>query len=155
LSGSSIARFKHNDAADLKRTLTLYDRLKSKVLVIEGVYSMEGHISPVREYLQTIDGQNVFTILDDAHGFGVLGKMGRGTAEYLKVTDDIDIVCGSFSKALSSTGGFVAGSEDAINYLRTTSKQTIFSAAISPSQAGAADAVLDIMQEEPEHLEKL
>lgn len=155
LSGASVERFKHNDVYDLNRILNKYEYSKSKILVIEGVYSMEGHIAPLNDFLKTIQKKNVFVVLDDAHGFGVLGKQGRGTANYFNAGESVDVVCGSFSKALSSTGGFVAGTKDSIEYLRTTSKQTIFSAALSPSQAGAADAILDIMQGEPEHLDKL
>ena len=93
--------------------------------------------------------------MDDAHGFGVLGERGRGTANHLGVTDEVDILCGSLSKSLASTGGFVAGDKDLIEFLRTHSKQTIFSAAISASQAACAEAALDILKSEPEHLERL
>jgi 7-keto-8-aminopelargonate synthetase-like enzyme len=93
--------------------------------------------------------------LDDAHGFGVLGSQGRGTADHFGLNDQVDIVCGSLSKSLASTGGFVAASREVIEYLRTNSKQTIFSAALSPSQAACALASLELMQTEPEHLERL
>jgi 8-amino-7-oxononanoate synthase len=93
--------------------------------------------------------------VDDAHGFGVLGRQGRGTVDHFKMNDKVDLLCGSMSKSLASTGGYVAGSRNLIEYLRTNSKQTLFSAAISPSMAAAASASLDIMQSEPQHLERL
>jgi 7-keto-8-aminopelargonate synthetase-like enzyme len=97
----------------------------------------------------------MFTVLDDAHGFGVLGRQGRGTADHFGVTDQIDILCGSMSKSLGSVGGFVAGDKALIEYLRTHGKHTIFSAALPPAQAAAAAAALDIIQDEPQHLARL
>jgi 8-amino-7-oxononanoate synthase len=116
---------------------------------------MEGHIAPVSGILDLAQRYSCFTVMDDAHGFGVMGEGGRGTADHFHVTDQVSILCGSFSKALSSTGGFVAGSAALIEYLRTHSKQTVFSAAISPSMAACAEAALDVLQTEPEHLSRL
>ena len=116
---------------------------------------MEGHIARLPEFIEVIRGQNCLIILDDAHGLGVLGSQGRGTADHFKATADVDIIAGSFSKSLASTGGYVAGSRHMIEYLRTYSKQTIFSAAISPVQAACAMAALDIMEPEPEHHKRL
>ena len=96
-----------------------------------------------------------FVVLDDAHGFGVLGKEGRGTANHFGLVDQVDVLCGSFSKSLAGAGGFVASSREAIDYMRTHSKQTIFSAALSPASCASAQAALEIMQEEPEHRERL
>lgn len=155
LTQAKVERFAHNNAKDLKEVLSYEKAETPKMVIFEGVYSMEGHIGCVPEIIQASEGQNCFYVMDDAHGFGVLGEQGRGTANHLGVTDDLDIICGSFSKALSSTGGFVAGSREAIEYLRTHSKQTIFSAALSPSQAAAASAALDVLQEEPEILARL
>jgi 8-amino-7-oxononanoate synthase len=106
-----------------------------KMLVIEGVYSMEGHIARLPELTEIAEEHGCFTVLDDAHGFGVLGRQGRGTVDHFGLNDSVDVICGSLSKSLASTGGFVAASRDVIEFLRTHSKQTIFSAAISPSQA--------------------
>jgi len=125
------------------------------MLVLEGVYSMEGHIAKLPDLMAIAEQYNCFTVLDDAHGFGVLGKQGRGTADHFGLNDKVDIICGSLSKSLASTGGFIAASREVIEYLRTNSKQTIFSAALSPSQAACALASLEIMQSEPEHLERL
>ena len=126
-----------------------------KMLVVEGVYSMEGHIARLPELCEIAEEHGCFTVLDDAHGFGVLGRQGRGTVDHFGLNDSVDLICGSLSKSLASTGGFVAASKEVIDFLRTHSKQTIFSAAISPSQAACAQASLEIMQTEPEHLERL
>ena len=150
-----LEKFSHNDPQDLAEVLSYEDKASAKFLVFEGVYSMEGHIAKARELLDIAKTNNCFSIMDDAHGFGVLGEQGRGTANHLKVTDEVDIICGSLSKSFASTGGFVAGDRAAIDYLRSHSKQTIFSAAISPAQAACAEAALDLLQEEPEHLERL
>ena len=107
------------------------------------------------EFVEVARDYNCFFVLDDAHGFGVLGDRGQGTAGYLDRTKDMDIICGSFSKSLSSTGGFVAGSKAVIEYFRSHSKQAIFSAAISPSQAACALAALRVIKSEPEHRERL
>lgn len=155
LSHATMERFIHNSPKDLVEVLKVVDPRAAKLLAIEGVYSMEGHIAPLPAFLDAADGHGCFVVLDDAHGFGVLGRQGRGTADHLGVSDRIDIICGSLSKSLSSTGGFVAGSTDAIEYLRTHSRQTIFSAAISPAQAACARTALEVMQTEPEHLESL
>ena len=125
------------------------------MLVIEGVYSMEGHIARLPELNEIAEEHGCFIVLDDAHGFGVLGRQGRGTVDHFGLNDAVDVICGSLSKSLASTGGFVAASRDVIEFLRTHSKQTIFSAAISPSQAACAQASLEIMQTEPQHLERL
>ena len=93
--------------------------------------------------------------MDDAHGFGVLGSEGRGTADHFGMTDQVDVLCGSFSKSLAGAGGFVASTREAIDYMRSHSKQTIFSAALSPASCACAQAALEVMQEEPEHHQRL
>ena len=150
-----LEKFSHNDPEDLREVLSFEEKAVSKFLIFEGVYSMEGHLAKAKELLEIASENNCFSIMDDAHGFGVLGERGRGTANHLGVTDEVDILCGSLSKSLASTGGFVAGDKDLIEFLRTHSKQTIFSAAISASQAACAEAALDILKSEPEHLERL
>jgi 8-amino-7-oxononanoate synthase len=155
LSTARIERFAHNDAKDLESILQSEPGNTPRIVVIEGVYSMEGHICALPEITQVAKQQGAFIIMDDAHGFGVMGENGRGTAVHFGLQDDVDIICGSLSKSLSSTGGFVAGSRAAIEYLRTHSKQTIFSAAISPAQAAVAEAALDVIRTEPEHLTRL
>ncbi len=155
LTQGRVERFAHNDPVDLKNVISFEKLETPKFVVFEGVYSMEGHIGKIPEILEASKDQNCFYILDDAHGFGVMGNQGRGTANHFGATDDIDIIAGSLSKSLSSVGGFVAGSKDVIEFLRTHSKQMIFSAALAPSQAAAAEASLEILQSEPEHLERL
>lgn len=150
-----VEKFTHNNPRSLAEVLSFESEDSAKFLIFEGVYSMEGHIAPAREFLDIVDGHNCFSIMDDAHGFGVLGEQGRGTANHLGVTDQVDIICGSLSKSMASTGGFVAGDKCLIEYLRSHSKQTIFSAAISASQAACAEAALDLLKTEPEHLERL
>ena len=155
LSMAQVERFSHNNPIDLREVAATVDLKAAKMLVLEGVYSMEGHIAKLPDLIAIAEQYNCFSVLDDAHGFGVLGKQGRGTTDHFGLNDKVDIICGSLSKSLASTGGFVAGSRDVIEYLRTNSKQTIFSAALSPSQAACALASLELMQSEPEHLERL
>ncbi len=155
LSMATVERFSHNNPDDLREVLTAVSPDATKMLVIEGVYSMEGHIARLPELAEIADENGCFTVLDDAHGFGVLGRQGRGTADHFGLNDKVDVLCGSMSKSLASTGGFVAASREIIEYLRSHSKQTIFSAAISPSQAACAQASLELMQAEPQHLERL
>jgi len=150
-----VEKFSHNKPENLAKVLGYEEKKLPKFLIFEGVYSMEGHLARAEELLELAAENNCFSIMDDAHGFGVLGKQGRGTANHLGVTDQLDIICGSLSKSLASTGGFVAGDKSLIEYLRTHSKQTIFSAAISASQAACAEAALDLLISEPEHLERL
>ena len=155
LSMATVERFSHNNPIDLREIAATVDAKAAKLLVVEGVYSMEGHIAKLPDLVAIAEQYNAFTILDDAHGFGVLGRQGRGTADHFGLNDKVDLICGSLSKSLASTGGFIAASRDVIEYLRTNSRQTIFSAALSPSQAACALASLEIMQTEPEHLERL
>ncbi len=155
LSMATVERFSHNSPDDLREVLGAVSQDATKMLVIEGVYSMEGHIARLPELAEIAEEHGCFTVLDDAHGFGVLGRQGRGTVDHFGLNDKVDVICGSLSKSLASTGGFVAASTEIIEYLRTHSKQTIFSAAISPSQAACAQASLEIMQSEPQHLERL
>jgi 8-amino-7-oxononanoate synthase len=155
LTQAKAERFAHNNSDELRQLLSYEDPATPKIVAFEGVYSMEGHIAPIPEILSVTEDKNCFLVMDDAHGFGVLGEEGRGTANHFGVTDQIDLIAGSFSKALSSTGGFVAGSREVIEYLRSHSKQTIFSAALAPAQAYAAEAALDLLRDEPEHLRNL
>jgi 7-keto-8-aminopelargonate synthetase-like enzyme len=155
LSMATVERFSHNNPEDLRSLIKTVPHGTPKLIVVEGVYSMEGHIVPLGEIAAIADEFGAFLVVDDAHGFGVLGRQGRGTVDHLHVNDQVDILCGSLSKSLGSTGGFVAASRKVIDFLRFNSKQTIFSAAISPSQAGCALAALDVIQQEPQHLERL
>jgi 7-keto-8-aminopelargonate synthetase and related enzymes len=155
LSLATIERFSHNSPDDLRTVMAATQSSAPKMLVVEGVYSMEGHIARLPELMDIADENACFSVVDDAHGFGVLGRQGRGTVDHFNLNDRVDIICGSLSKSLASTGGFIAASRDIIEYLRSHSKQTIFSAAISPAQAACAEAALEVMQTEPEHHERL
>ncbi len=155
LSMATVERFSHNNPDDLREVIAATASDAPKMMVIEGVYSMEGHIARLPELAEIAEEHDCFTVLDDAHGFGVLGRQGRGTVDHFALNDKVDIICGSMSKSLASTGGFVAASREVIEYLRTNSKQTVFSAAVSPSQAACAQASLELMQSEPQHLERL
>ena len=155
LSGARVERFGHNNPADLQDILTSEPHKTPKMLVIEGIYSMEGHLAKLPELLAVTSDHNCFIVIDDAHGFGVLGPEGRGSVAHFGATDHVDIIAGSMSKSLSSTGGYICGSRSLIEYLKSHSKQTIFSAALSPCQAACAQAALEVMQDEPEHRERL
>lgn len=155
LSMATVERFSHNNPADLREVLQTIPAKTPKLMVVEGVYSMEGHICQLPEISKLAEESGSFLVLDDAHGLGVLGRQGRGTADHFGVNAQVDLVCGSMSKSLAATGGFVAGSRDLIEYLRTNSKQTIFSAALSPAMAAVASTSLDLLQSEPEHLDRL
>jgi 8-amino-7-oxononanoate synthase len=155
LSGSRCERFSHNNPEHLLEILKAEKDSDEKIFVLEGVYSMEGHIAKLPEFTKIAEDFRAFVVLDDAHGFGVLGKEGRGTANHFGLVDQVDVLCGSFSKSLAGAGGFVASSREAIDYMRTHSKQTIFSAALSPASCASAQAALEIIQEEPEHRERL
>ena len=154
LSGARCERFAHNNPAHASEILS-DEGADTNIFVLEGVYSMEGHIAKLPAFIEIAREHNAFVILDDAHGFGVLGKNGRGTADHFGMTEQVDVLCASFSKSLAGAGGFVASSREAIEYMRSHSKQTIFSAALSPASCACAQAALEIMQNEPEHQEKL
>jgi 7-keto-8-aminopelargonate synthetase-like enzyme len=155
LTQARVERFAHNNPANLRELLSFEAPETPKIVAFEGVYSMEGHIAAIPEIIAAAQDQNCFFVMDDAHGFGVLGREGRGTANHFNVTESVDLIAGSFSKALASTGGFVAGSRAVIEYLRSHSKQTIFSAALAPAQSFAAEAALELLHDEPEHLLRL
>ena len=154
LSGARCERFAHNNPAHASEILS-DEGADTNIFVLEGVYSMEGHIAKLPAFVEIAREHNAFVILDDAHGFGVLAKNGSGTAAHSGMTEQVGVLCASFSKSLAGAGGFVASSREAIEYMRSHSKQTIFSAALSPASCACAQAALEIMQNEPEHQEKL
>ena len=155
LSGANCERFAHNQPEHLLELLSSEDPKVQKALVLEGIYSMEGHIARLPELIHAAKKYNTFVILDDAHGVGVLGRDGRGTADHFGMAEKVDVICGSFSKSFSGIGGFVCSSQDGINYMRSHSKQTIFSAALTPAATAGAHAALKIFRSEPEHRERL
>jgi 8-amino-7-oxononanoate synthase len=155
LSGAKIERFAHDDMDSLAKTLEHLEPKQAKAIAVDGVYSMEGHIASLPRLCDVAEQYGATVVVDDAHGFGVLGRDGRGVCDQLKVTERVDLISGSFSKSLASTGGFVAGSRALIEYLRSSSRQIIYSAAISPPAAAGALAALQVMQQEPQHRERL
>jgi len=155
LSMASVERFSHNNPQHLAAILEQLEPEPYKLISVEGIYSMEGHIGALPQICEIAQKHGCFISLDDAHGLGVLGNQGRGTADHFDLTDQVDIIAGSLSKSLASTGGFVAGSKACIEYMRTHSKQAIFSAAISPSQAACAQTALKIVHDEPEWNQRL
>jgi 8-amino-7-oxononanoate synthase len=155
LCGCQIERFSHTDLVGLENILACASREQPKILAVDGVYSMEGHLAPLRELTSLAQTYGALLIVDDAHGLGVFGREGRGVCDHFGLTKDVDLIVGSFSKSLASTGGFFAGSRPLIEYLRSHCRQIVFSAALTPACAAAARAALQLLQEEPEHRERL
>jgi 8-amino-7-oxononanoate synthase len=155
LSFSTKLKFKHNDMAGLEKQLQRCNADKVKLIVVDGVFSMEGDVADLPEIVRLAGKYDASVMVDEAHGIGVFGKQGRGTCDHFGVTDDIDLIMGTFSKSLASIGGFVAADKVVIDYLRHHSRSYIFSASITPAATAAADAALDIMINEPERLEHL
>ena len=155
LSGAKLERFAHEDMDSMAKVLEQLDPKQAKAIAVDGVYSMEGHIASLPRLCELAEQHRAAVVVDDAHGLGILGRDGRGVCDHLGVTERVDLMAGSFSKSLASTGGFVAGSKALIEYLRTSSRQIIFSAAISAPAAASALAALQVMQEEPQHRERL
>lgn len=155
LSFSRVHKYAHNDMQDLEAILKSFPPEKPKMIVVDGIFSMEGDICDLPALTALAEKYGALVMVDDAHSLGVLGHEGRGTADHFGLTDKVDIIMSTFSKSLASVGGFVAGSRQVIDYLMHHSRPLIFSASIPPSAAAAALAALEIMQEEPERLEAL
>jgi 8-amino-7-oxononanoate synthase len=153
--GAEVKKFKHNDPADLRRLLALNGDRNGRFLVVDGVFSMEGDIAPLPEYTRICDDYDVAFMVDDAHGVGVLGKHGRGTAEHFGLEDKVDLIMGTFSKSLATVGGFVVGEPDVIKYVKHRARALMFTAAPPPASVAAALAALDIIESEPERRERL
>ena len=157
LSFSKKLKFRHNDMVSLERQLIKCNPNKVKLIVVDGVFSMEGDIANLPEIIRLAKKYNANVMVDEAHGIGVMGKNfnGKGACEQLGVLDDVDLVMGTFSKSLASIGGFIAADNITINYLRHNARPYIFSASITPSATAAASAALDILKREPERIENL
>jgi 8-amino-7-oxononanoate synthase len=154
LSFGDTKKFRHNDMADLDRLLTDFNG-RGKLIVVDGVFSMEGDIATLPEIVRLARKHGAGIMVDDAHGIGVLGPGGRGTAEHFGIEDDIDLIMGTYSKSLASIGGFIAGREDVIHYIKHFARSLIFSASPPPSTVASVNAALDIIEREPERIEKL
>lgn len=155
LSFAKLLKFKHNDMEDLERILKTIPETSGKLIIIDGIYSMEGDIADLPGVVKLAKQYGARIMIDDAHGFGVLGEHGRGTAEYFGLEDEVDIIMSTFSKSLASLGGFIAAKEEVIHYIKHSSRPFIFSASIPPSNAAAAMESLNIIEKEPERIKKL
>ena len=150
LSFASMVRYKHNDMADLERALQDADPNKGKLIVTDGVFSMSGDLCNLPEIVRLAKQYGARVMVDDAHGLGVLGEKGRGTAEYFGLEDDVDIIMGTFSKSLASLGGYMVANANVVNYVKHKSRPFIFCAAITPANAATALEALRILRNEPE-----
>ncbi len=155
LSFSKVMKFKHNDMNALEKRLQQCEPNKVKLIVVDGVFSMEGDVTNLPKIVELCKKYDASVYVDEAHSLGVFGKGGRGICDHFGLTKDVDIIMGTFSKSLASIGGFVAADNHIINYLRHNSRPYIFSASITPSATASALAALEIMQQEPERIDHL
>jgi glycine C-acetyltransferase len=157
MSGAQAVHFSHNDVDLLAQTLerTQSMNFKDRFVGVEGVYSMDGDVAPLDKIVPICKRNNAILIVDDAHGTGVMGKSGSGTAEHFGFENEIDITMGTFSKTFAVTGGFVAASKSIINYLRFFARSYMFSASLPPTVVASVLAALDVMEKEPELVNKL
>ena len=155
LSMSKKIKYKHNDMESLEEKLKKCDPDKVKLIITDGVFSMEGDVANLPVICQLAKKYNAAVYVDEAHGIGVFGRQGRGTCDHFGVTKDVDLIMGTFSKSFAALGGFIATDSVTANYLRHNSRSYIFSASITPASTAAVNASLDIMESEPERMENL
>jgi 8-amino-7-oxononanoate synthase len=155
LSFGTTKRYHHNDMDDLERLLSSLPEEAGKLIVVDGVFSMEGDLADLPNIVRLAKKYGARVMVDDAHGIGVMGDNGRGTAEHFGVEDDIDLIMGTFSKTFASLGGFIAAKESVIHYLKHLSRALIFSASIPPGNVAAVSAALDIVKSEPQLRKRL
>jgi len=155
LAYGEILKFKHNDMEDLERLLAKLDHKSNIMIVVDGVFSMEGDLANLPGIVELAKKYDAKVMVDDAHGIGVMGKHGRGTAEHFDVEDDVDLIMGTFSKSFAALGGFVAGDKKVISYIKHHARSLIFSASITPASVATVLATLEIIKNEPERREKL
>ncbi len=155
LSFATQLHYKHNDMEDLERVLAKLPHEAIKLIVVDGVFSMEGDLAKLPQIVELKHKYNCSIMVDEAHGIGVFGREGRGVCDHFGLTDEVDLIMGTFSKSLASIGGFIASDFDTINWLRHTSRTYIFSASNSPAATAAALEALHILQKEPERIEHL
>ncbi len=155
LAFSPALKFKHNDMESLEKQLRKCAPDKVKLIVADGVFSMEGDVINLPEVVRLAKKYNAAVMIDEAHGLGVFGKNGRGVCNHFGLADDVDLIMGTFSKSLASIGGFIATDHATANWLRHNSRSFIFSASATPAAIGAVNAALDIMESEPERIQHL
>jgi 8-amino-7-oxononanoate synthase len=155
LSFAKQLHYKHNDMDDLERLLQGLPHEAIKLIVVDGVFSMEGDLAKLPEIVKLKHKYNCSIMVDEAHGIGVFGRQGRGVCDYFGLTDEVDLIMGTFSKSLASIGGFIASDKETINFLRHNTRSYIFSASNTPAATAAAMEALHIIQAEPERIERL
>jgi 8-amino-7-oxononanoate synthase len=155
LSFSKVLKYAHNDMKALECKLKRCASESLKLIVVDGIFSMEGDIVKLPELVTLADKYDATVMVDDAHSIGVLGKNGSGTASHFGLTDKVDLIMGTFSKSLASLGGFIASDKDTINYIKHNSRSLIFSASMTPASAASVLAAIDIMVSEPERISHL
>ena len=155
LSFSTQLKYKHNDMASLEKELAKCRPESVKLIVVDGVFSMEGDLAKLPEIVELKKKYNASIMVDEAHGLGVFGEQGRGVCHHFGLQDDVDLIMGTFSKSLASIGGFIASDKDTINWLRHNSRSYIFSASSTPAATAAAMEALHIIRTEPERQENL
>ncbi|WP_462265850.1 serine palmitoyltransferase [Mucilaginibacter sp.] len=155
LSFSKLIKYAHNDMQDLQRKMSMLPEEAVKVIVVDGIFSMEGDIVKLPEIVEIADQFGASIFVDDAHSLGVIGENGSGTASHFGLTDRVDMITGTFSKSLASLGGFIAADQELIEYLKHRARSLMFSASMPPGMVASVLAALDIIETEPEHVEKL
>ena len=155
LSFATQLHYKHNDMEDLERVIQKLPHDAVKLIVVDGVFSMEGDLAKLPEIVELKHKYNCSIMVDEAHGIGVFGRNGRGVCDHFGLTNEVDLIMGTFSKSLASIGGFIASDSDTINFLKHTCRTYIFSASDTPAATAAAMEALHILQQEPERLEAL
>ncbi|MDR3126885.1 MAG: pyridoxal phosphate-dependent aminotransferase family protein [Tannerellaceae bacterium] len=155
LSFSNKLKYKHNDMESLEKQLQKCEADKIKLIVTDSVFSMEGDVADLANIVKLAKKYDAAVMVDEAHGIGVLGKQGRGGCSHFGVSEDVDLIMGTFSKSFASIGGFIAADKEVTNYIRHHSRPYMFSASSTPSAIAAVDAAIDIMLSEPERIEHL
>ena len=155
LSFGKVVKYRHNDMQSLEQQLRRVEGDGAKIIVMDGIFSMEGDIADLPGIIALAKAYDATVIVDDAHAVGVIGRLGRGTGDHFGLQDQVDLIVGTFSKSLASLGGFVAADYETIDYLKHNSRALIFSASMTPASAASALAALEIIRTEPERIEKL
>lgn len=155
LSFSKILKYKHNNVASLEEILKDLPSDKIKLIVTDGVFSMEGDIAPLPKIIELAKRYGASVMVDDAHGLGVLGKNGCGTVNHFGLESDVELIMGTFSKSLATVGGFIAGSKETVNYLKHNARSLMFSASLTPASVASVIEAIRVIYDEPERIDKL
>ncbi|MFL9485472.1 serine palmitoyltransferase [Chitinophagaceae bacterium LWZ2-11] len=155
LSFAKVIKFAHNDMDDLRQKLQNLPEEAVKLIAVDGIFSMEGDLAKLPQITELANEFGANVMVDDAHSLGVIGEKGAGTASHFGLTNEVDLIMGTFSKSFASLGGFIAGTAEAIDYLKHKARSVIFSASMTPASAASVLEALDIIEQEPEHMERL